>query len=1023
MHERMVEALFRAQDAAGVSRAATAYLAATQGAAFALIATRSVDGTEFVVAANAAVPQSLKDSLGRVSVDAPTILAEASRTGWAQFISEAFRHVVPNDNIASLAVLPLSWPETNGGVLVVGFAERQTFEAALREQLLDGASLIALALEHARMASRDRVAALARQYLDEANANLLDKTSELELSNRLLQEQAVELEQQTEEAQALTEELEEHIEELRASEVRFRALVDVSAQAVWRSNPEGIVQVASPWLAELTGFTGDAPSKITRQRIVHPADVERSAAVRTWSLQESRAYETEVRIRRADGSYRWFLERAVPVFDESGTTLREWIGSLSDIHDRKVEAEEQQFLLDVSKIAQEHEDPHDLLQAALRCVGEYFNASRCSLLEIDADALVGIGRSGFAWTSAAPAGAERAPMSHLDLTGANIERSQRGETSVITDCEQDVLAQGVRDHCARIGIRAYMAIPLLRGGRWAALLSVSSSSPREWTAREQMVARRAAERIWPTFAAANAHAELAASEARLSGIIGSAMDAIISANETGQIVVFNSAAERVFGVKAPTVMGAALSTFLSTHFRSEGGVPSMRAFATTAHRDLGRGGELSGVRSDGTEFPVEATISRVVVGTGALSTVVMRDLTERRSLEAQLLHAQKMEAVGQLAGGVAHDFNNILTVIRSYADFVRESLEVGDPRRADIEEVLAASDRAAALTRQLLSFSRANVLQPRVLDISDVVSGVEPMLRRLIGEEIAFAVSIHPSRMMVRADLGQLEQVVLNLAVNARDAMPQGGTLTIETDCISLSAEDITQPSPDSEAPLHDARPGDYVVIRVIDSGIGMAPQTLSHIFEPFFTTKADGHGTGLGLATVYGITAQSGGHLRVRSRPNDGSTFEIFLPRLHDAAASEQVPAIDGGARRGSGTILLVDDEVAVRRSVRRMLERAGYTVLEARHGADALLVWREHSGEIDLLLTDMRMPELGGVELVAQLRLASPQLPVISMSGYPPEDADPENTFAASANTHFLSKPFKTDALLSVIERMLKP
>ncbi|MDB4914215.1 MAG: sensor protein [Gemmatimonadetes bacterium] len=324
MHERMVEALFRAPDIAGVSYAASRYLAMSHAASSAAIATCSADGTELVLVAGSAVPQSFVAAWGRVNTDSPGALADVCRTGQAHFMVDASEFVLIEDGIASVAMLPLNWPSPHAGALIVGFASQHPFGEEERESLVAAGSLVSRAVELTRMASRDRVAALARQYLDDANASLIEKTAELEFSNRTLQEQAVELEQQTEEAQALTEELEENIEELRASEVRFRALIEVSSQAVWRSNAKGVVQVASPSLAKLTGIDVSTPSRITRERIVHPDDVERSAAVRRWSLEESKTYETEVRIRRPDGTHRWFLERAVPVFDVDGTTLIEW---------------------------------------------------------------------------------------------------------------------------------------------------------------------------------------------------------------------------------------------------------------------------------------------------------------------------------------------------------------------------------------------------------------------------------------------------------------------------------------------------------------------------------------------------------------------------------------------------------------------------------------------------------------------------------------------------------------------------
>jgi CheY-like chemotaxis protein len=383
-----------------------------------------------------------------------------------------------------------------------------------------------------------------------------------------------------------------------------------------------------------------------------------------------------------------------------------------------------------------------------------------------------------------------------------------------------------------------------------------------------------------------------------------------------------------------------------------------------------------------------------------------------------------MEAVGRLAGGVAHDFNNILTVIRSCADFLRESLPETDDRRVDVDEVLEATDRATALTRQLLTFSRKQVVLARVLDLNMVVRGIEPMLRRLIGEDIELAVMVQGKRLTVRADPGQLEQVIINLAVNARDAMTKGGVLGIETDVVTITEQDLRSHALEPATANQPTRSGDYAVVRVTDTGAGIDAEVMKHVFEPFFTTKAEGHGTGLGLATVHGIATQAGGYVRVRSIAQEGTTFEVLLPLLKNEDSGEHLPVITFESTRAVGKILLVEDEVAVRRSVRRILERAGYTVHEARHGADALLVWHEHEAAIDLLITDLRMPELSGRELMAALHAIKPDLPVITMSGYPPDEgAAALETWNTDGRTQFLAKPFSTEVLLSAVEHLLHP
>ena len=401
-----------------------------------------------------------------------------------------------------------------------------------------------------------------------------------------------------------------------------------------------------------------------------------------------------------------------------------------------------------------------------------------------------------------------------------------------------------------------------------------------------------------------------------------------------------------------------------------------------------------------------------------------QDVTERRHAEEALrrseerLHlSQRLEAVGQLAGGVAHDFNNLLTAITSYTQLVLEDLAPNDGHRDDLLEIKKAAERATALTRQLLAFSRRQVLDPRVVDLNTVVTDLEKMLRRLIGAHIGLATdcSARPSLPRVRADVGQLEQVIVNLAVNARDAMPDGGTLTIRTGGAELSEADCLAHSD------FDVRPGRYVVLSVSDTGIGMDLATQARMFEPFFTTKGPGKGTGLGLATVYGIVKQSGGYIAVTSKPGKGTTFDIYLPAVSDAAPSASAgTGASDVASGGSGTILLVEDEAPVRALARRVLEQSGYTVLEAVDGMDGARVADAFEGEIDLLVTDVVMPNLGGRGLVERLRATRPRMAVLYISGYP--DGKMERGGLTSGGAAYLEKPFSPRMLRDTVRQVLE-
>jgi two-component system, cell cycle sensor histidine kinase and response regulator CckA len=388
-----------------------------------------------------------------------------------------------------------------------------------------------------------------------------------------------------------------------------------------------------------------------------------------------------------------------------------------------------------------------------------------------------------------------------------------------------------------------------------------------------------------------------------------------------------------------------------------------------------------------------------------------RDISERRQMEEEARQARKMETAGRLAGGIAHDFNNLLTAILGTSEILLDELPEHAPARADVEEIKRAATRAANLTRQLLAFSRRQVLQPRVLDLTTVVQGVETMLRRLIGEHINLMTQTGPELWRVRADPGQLEQVVINLCVNARDAMPTGGTLLIEVDNFSFAG---TMTGAESVMPA-----GDYVRLTVSDSGTGMDPETLHHLFEPFFTTKEPGKGTGLGLATVYGIVKQSGGFIYADSARGAGSRFRIYLPRVTGVPDMVEPPEPTIAPQRAEGTLLLVEDEAAVRRLARRVLEGVGYRVLEASSGAEAMRLVEQWEGPLDLVVTDVIMPGMSGQELSARLRVERPWLRILYVSGYT-DDAILQHGNLLP-NTGFLQKPFTPGSLAQRVREVM--
>jgi two-component system cell cycle sensor histidine kinase/response regulator CckA len=419
--------------------------------------------------------------------------------------------------------------------------------------------------------------------------------------------------------------------------------------------------------------------------------------------------------------------------------------------------------------------------------------------------------------------------------------------------------------------------------------------------------------------------------------------------------------------------------------------------------------ELIGLRGARRWLETHAVPLRGPAGEVRAALSVTRDVTERRRLEEQLVQAQRMEAVGRLAGGIAHDFNNLLTGILGYSDILRAGLAEDDPLRADADEIRKAADRAASLTRQLLAFSRRQVLRSRVIDLNTVVEEMERMLRRLIGEDVELVTACASDLGPVEADPGQIEQVIANLVVNARDAMPSGGRLVIETANYEVDQR---------LASAHSAEmtPGPYVVLSVTDTGVGMDPETQAHLFEPFFTTKDVGKGTGLGLATVYGIVKQSGGFIWVYSEPGHGTSFQIYLPRAEAEVASATDSAVPGTTEEGTETVLVVEDEQLVRNLIAEELSRRGYTVLTAPNGIDALSLAHARDGEVDVVVTDVIMPEMGGLELTQRLATMLPGIRIVYMSGYSElsvsDDVGP---------WPLLQKPFNARSLAGKIREVL--
>jgi PAS domain S-box-containing protein len=496
---------------------------------------------------------------------------------------------------------------------------------------------------------------------------------------------------------------------------------------------------------------------------------------------------------------------------------------------------------------------------------------------------------------------------------------------------------------------------------------------------------------------------------QLAAIVESSRDAIIGTNLDGLVLTWNAGAEQLYGYGADEMRGRPLQLLDPPQTPDDWPrlLEQVRRGKVPATFDTQR------VRKDGKPTAVSLTLSPIrdrmgrTVGVSAIS----RDISERRKLEAQLLQAQKMEAIGRLAAGVAHDFNNLLTIIIGFSDLLHTQLAEGSRERAEAAEVLKAGERAATLARQLLAFSRPQTAHPQLLDLNGVIAGLATVLPRMIGADVRLATVLQPDLRRVYADPGQIEQVLLNLTLNARDAMPDGGQLTLETQNVEL---DI------SYTRLHnELRPGSYVLLAVTDTGTGMTEEVRARIFEPFFTTKEKGKGTGLGLAMVYGIIKQAGGHATVYTEPGRGTTFKIYLPPRDAGSEPAVVAAPAGSLPTGTETVLVVEDDEAVRAIVGSVLRQHGYHLLEARDAATAMEAAASHQGRIDMLLVDVVLPEFSGRDVADRLTGIFPPMKVLFLSGYSSHAVVRHGVL--ERDMPFLEKPFTPHALASKVRTVL--
>lgn len=786
-----------------------------------------------------------------------------------------------------------------------------------------------------------------------------------------------------------------------AADLRFRQLFDQAFEGMFQTTPDGRYLRVNHTLARMYGY-GSAQELMNAVSDIGAAvyvDPQKREEFKRLMEEKGRVESFEYQVRDRYGRKIWLREKAWAIRDNLGRIVS-YDGAVQDITERKRSDLERRVTTEILRAMTATGDLDELLKLIHGALKEVVSAENCFVsLYNESTSLFEFPFFVDEFDSAfEPEAAGRSCMDYIFRTGKPDLISPQRLKELVKQGEVELVGTPSK---------SWLGVPLKTPSATIGVLIVQDyKAENAYSERDLEFLDSIGGQIALAIERTRSEQRLHSSDTRLRLLIEQLPAVLWTVDKDMRFTSALGAGLARLSLKPNELVGMKLADYLQT---SDGTYP-----AVAAHRRA-LAGEPVTFHLEWKSGSYACHVEPLRGPQGEIQGVICMalDVTDRKQLEEQFRQAQKMEAVGRLAGGIAHDFNNLLMVIQGYADLLIERLHASDPLRKNVEQIQTASQRATSLTRQLLAFSRKQMLAPKVLNIQAVIADMETILRRLIGEDIVLEAVTVPSLGHVKADRSQIEQVVMNLAINARDAMPSGGRLTIEAQNVEIGSDVPQQPTV--------VAPGKYVMLAVTDNGCGMNEETRAHIFEPFFTTKEKGKGTGLGLATVYGIVKQSGGYIWVYSEPGIGTTFKIYLPRIDEEEARS---GADGDADlsalvRGSEVVLLVEDEKGVRELTREYLETSGYSVVEASDGYSALELARAHDGPIHALITDVVMPGLSGRELSEQMAKLRPGIKVLYMSGYTDQSAFRNGILHKGAE--LLQKPFGMSTLASKLKEIL--